>query len=90
MLNEGVRALEEEVVASATELDLATVFGMGFAPFHGGLLHYADRIGAEALVTRLERIADSADVSARPGGREKFQPAARLREMAQTGARFFE
>ena len=90
MLNEGVRALEEEVVASATELDLATVFGMGFAPFHGGLLHYADRIGAEALVTRLERIADAADVSARPGGRDKFQPAARLREMAQSGARFFE
>jgi 3-hydroxyacyl-CoA dehydrogenase / enoyl-CoA hydratase / 3-hydroxybutyryl-CoA epimerase len=90
MLNEGVRALEEEVVASASDLDLATVFGMGFAPFHGGLLHYADRIGAEALVTRLERLADATDVSARPGGREKFQPAARLREMAQTGARFFE
>jgi 3-hydroxyacyl-CoA dehydrogenase/enoyl-CoA hydratase/3-hydroxybutyryl-CoA epimerase len=90
MLNEGVRALEEGVVASATELDLATVFGMGFAPFHGGLLHYADRIGAEALVTRLERIADAPDVATRPDGREKFQPAERLRAMAQTGARFFE
>ena len=90
MLNEGVRALEEQVVASATELDLATVFGMGFAPFHGGLLHYADRIGAEALVSKLERIADAADASGRAGGREKFTPAARLQEMARNGARFFE
>lgn len=90
MLNEGVRALEEQVVASATELDLATVFGMGFAPFHGGLLHYADRIGAQNLVAKLEAIAGAADVSGRPGGREKFTPAAQLQEMARTGARFFE
>ena len=90
MLNEGVRALDEQVVESATELDLATVFGMGFAPFHGGLLHYADRVGAGVLARKLERIADAADVSGRSGGREKFTPAARLQQMAQNGARFFE
>ncbi|MAW59198.1 MAG: hypothetical protein CMJ94_00025 [Planctomycetes bacterium] len=90
MLNEGVRALEEQVVAGPAELDLATVFGMGFAPFHGGLLHYADHVGAELLVRKLEAIADSPEVSGRPGGREKFTPAARLQEMARTGARFFE
>ncbi|MCH2100416.1 MAG: 3-hydroxyacyl-CoA dehydrogenase NAD-binding domain-containing protein [Planctomycetes bacterium] len=89
MLNEGVRALEEQVVESAIELDLATVFGMGFAPFHGGLLHYADRIGAKNLVSKLENIADTADASKRVGGREKFTPAKRLQEMARNGSRFF-
>jgi hypothetical protein len=57
MLNEAARALEEEVVAGPRELDLATVFGMGFPPFHGGLLRYADSVGLHAIAEKLSRIA---------------------------------
>lgn len=90
MVNEGVRALEEGVVASATELDLATVFGMGFAPFRGGLLHYVDQRGAGEIVQRLEQIAGAPDVASRSGGPEKFEPATLLRSMASSGKRFFK
>jgi 3-hydroxyacyl-CoA dehydrogenase/enoyl-CoA hydratase/3-hydroxybutyryl-CoA epimerase len=88
MLNEAARALEEEVVAGARELDLATIFGMGFPPFRGGLLAWADTLGAREIVARLERIAGEADIAARTGGRERFTPAASLKRMALSGARF--
>ena len=88
MLNEAARALEEEVVAGARELDLATIFGMGFPPFRGGLCCWADTLGPKELVARLERIAGEADVAARTGGRERFTPAASLKRMAVSGARF--
>ena len=88
MLNEAARALEEQVVAGPRELDLATVFGMGFPPFRGGLLSWADTLGTREIVARLERIGAAADVQSRPGGRERFAPAASLRRMAQSDARF--
>ncbi|HXH65301.1 MAG TPA: 3-hydroxyacyl-CoA dehydrogenase NAD-binding domain-containing protein, partial [Mariprofundaceae bacterium] len=40
MLIEALACLEEGVVAAADQLDAALVFGIGFPPFRGGLLHY--------------------------------------------------
>ncbi len=81
MVNEAARCLEEGVVSDAAVLDLATVFGTGFAPFRGGLLRYADGLGTAEVVKRLETIAER-DVAARPGGKEKFTPAELLRRLA--------
>jgi 3-hydroxyacyl-CoA dehydrogenase/enoyl-CoA hydratase/3-hydroxybutyryl-CoA epimerase len=83
MLDEAARAIEEEVVAGPRELDLATVFGMGFPPFHGGLLRWADARGATEITAKLEAIARSPDVAARSGGRERFEPAERLLYLAR-------
>ncbi|MBK7641598.1 MAG: hypothetical protein IPJ19_00885 [Planctomycetes bacterium] len=88
MLNEAARALEERVVVGPRELDLATVFGMGFPPFRGGLCAWADTLGPKEIVARLERIAAESDIVARTGGRERFTPAASLIEKARSGARF--
>ncbi len=82
MVNEAARCMEEGVTQSVEDLDLATVFGMGFAPFRGGLLRYARSEGFASIVARLEVIANSQDVCNRPGGREKFTPAPWLRENA--------
>ncbi len=88
MLNEAARALEEEVVAGPRELDLATVFGMGFAPFRGGLLRYADRRGLPAIVERLRLLADKQGVGDRASGRPRFEPAPLLVELARDGRHF--
>lgn len=90
MVNEAARCMEEQVTATAAELDLATVFGMGFAPFHGGLLHYADSLGIKEVVRRLEAIAAASDIVARPGGVAKFTPAAYLLELADRDAKIFD
>jgi 3-hydroxyacyl-CoA dehydrogenase/enoyl-CoA hydratase/3-hydroxybutyryl-CoA epimerase len=88
MLNEAARALEEQVVAGPRELDLATVFGMGFAPFRGGLLRYADARGIAECVDALRRIAASPGVAGRSAGRLRFDPAPLLVAMARDGRRF--
>src|SRR5262249_17848879 len=45
MINEAAMILDEKIVASAPELDLAMIMGTGFPPFRGGLLRYADSLG---------------------------------------------
>lgn len=88
MLNEAARALEEEVVAGPRELDLATVFGMGFAPFHGGLLRWADTRGLSAVADSLTRIAALPKIAGRDAGEARFTPAPLLAELAGAGRTF--
>src|SRR5688572_10586533 len=45
MVNEASLILDEKIVASAAELDLAMIMGTCFPPFRGGLLRYADALG---------------------------------------------
>jgi 3-hydroxyacyl-CoA dehydrogenase/enoyl-CoA hydratase/3-hydroxybutyryl-CoA epimerase len=80
MINEAAYCMAEELVASASKLDIAMIFGTGFPPFRGGLLRHADSLGASRVVSMLE------DLASRLGTR--FQPAPLLRDMAKSGARF--
>ncbi|MEO0651870.1 MAG: 3-hydroxyacyl-CoA dehydrogenase NAD-binding domain-containing protein [Planctomycetota bacterium] len=88
MVNEAARILDEGVVDDPAMLDLATVYGMGFAPFRGGVLAYADARGLPAIVDRLRELAASPEIASRPGGPERFEPAPRLIELAASGGRF--
>ena len=90
MVNEAVRCLEERVVDGPVALDLAMVFGTGFAPFRGGVLRYADHRGLADVVARLEYFAQSPTISARAGGSKKFTPAESLQRHAKAGTRFHD
>lgn len=57
MLNVAVGALREGIVADAELLDVAMVFGTGFAPFRGGPLAYARDRGIAEVVARLGELA---------------------------------
>jgi 3-hydroxyacyl-CoA dehydrogenase/enoyl-CoA hydratase/3-hydroxybutyryl-CoA epimerase len=57
MVNEAARLLSEGVIDSTDAVDLGTVLGLGLAPFRGGLAHFADAVGTESLVTRLNSLA---------------------------------
>lgn len=46
MVNEVARCLEEGIVASPAEADMALVYGLGFPPFHGGACRYLDTLGS--------------------------------------------
>lgn len=59
MINEAAFALEDKVVEAASDVDLAMVFGTGFAPFRGGPLRYADSIGIGAVVDGLKGLGES-------------------------------
>jgi len=89
MLNEAARCLEEEVVAGPTELDLATVFGMGFAPFRGGLLRFADSLGISTVHERFQALAQAPDVVDRGAGVQRFEPTALVERLARDGCGFY-
>ncbi len=82
MINEAARVLEEGVVASAGSLDLAMIMGTGFPPFHGGLLRYADSLGAEAILMRLT------DLQRVHGAR--FAPAGLIMELSAADRSFYQ
>ncbi len=50
MIVEASRCLEEGIVDTPVELDMSLVLGLGFPPFLGGLMRYADHLGADALL----------------------------------------
>jgi len=77
MVNEAARCLEEGVVRSAAELDLAMIFATGFPPFRGGLCRWADHEGLPRLVATLERLEVAAG--------ERFRPSDALRATAEAG-----
>lgn len=58
MINEVVRCLEEGVIASPAEADMALVYGLGFPPFHGGAFRYLDTLGSDTFVAGAEPFAE--------------------------------
>jgi 3-hydroxyacyl-CoA dehydrogenase/enoyl-CoA hydratase/3-hydroxybutyryl-CoA epimerase len=53
MLNEATRCLEENVITEPSQLDLALIYGIGFPPYRGGILRYADTLGMKIVHQKL-------------------------------------
>jgi 3-hydroxyacyl-CoA dehydrogenase/enoyl-CoA hydratase/3-hydroxybutyryl-CoA epimerase len=81
MINEATRCLEEKIVTRPDKVDLAMIFGTGFAPFRGGLLSYADTEG-------LQKICDALTEFSQIYG-QRFVPADALKEIAGSGKNFY-
>jgi 3-hydroxyacyl-CoA dehydrogenase/enoyl-CoA hydratase/3-hydroxybutyryl-CoA epimerase len=58
MIAEASRCLDEAVVRTPGELDLAMVMGTGFPPFRGGPLRYADAQGVNRISDDLKKWQD--------------------------------
>ncbi|MFT5881177.1 MAG: 3-hydroxyacyl-CoA dehydrogenase/enoyl-CoA hydratase/3-hydroxybutyryl-CoA epimerase [Moritella sp.] len=50
MMFEAIRCLDEGVIASPQEGDLAMIYGTGFPPFRGGIFYYMDQLGLANLL----------------------------------------
>ncbi len=49
---ESARCLHEKIVEESHELDLAMLTGLGFPPFRGGPIRYAEAVGPETLLEK--------------------------------------
>ncbi|OLO12028.1 multifunctional fatty acid oxidation complex subunit alpha [Chromohalobacter japonicus] len=78
---EAVRCLEDGIVATPAEADMALIYGIGFPPFRGGALHYIDALGVETFVAQAETLAEELG--------PLYRPTERLRDMAAKGERFY-
>ncbi|EHH2484258.1 fatty acid oxidation complex subunit alpha FadB [Vibrio parahaemolyticus] len=58
MINEVVLCLQEGIIATPQEADMALVYGLGFPPFRGGVFRYLDSIGIAEFVEMAKQHAD--------------------------------
>ena len=59
VINEAALCLAEGIALKPDDVDLAMVFGTGFAPFRGGPLRYAESVGIQQVVNRLIELSKS-------------------------------
>jgi 3-hydroxyacyl-CoA dehydrogenase / enoyl-CoA hydratase / 3-hydroxybutyryl-CoA epimerase len=76
MINEAAFCLQEHV-ASAGDIDLAMIAGTGFPQDKGGPLHYADQLGLDAILEKLQRYSQELG--------SRFWPAPILKRMVGAG-----
>ena len=81
MLLEATRVLEEKLVRDARDVDLGLIFGTGFPPFKGGLLFWADSLGAKQIIEMLKPYEVLG---------KRYQPTDLLKEMASSSATFYK
>jgi 3-hydroxyacyl-CoA dehydrogenase/enoyl-CoA hydratase/3-hydroxybutyryl-CoA epimerase/enoyl-CoA isomerase len=55
MLLECSRCLEDGIVATPLEVDVALLCGLGFPPFRGGIFRWADSVGPQVLLEAAEK-----------------------------------
>ena len=79
--NEAALCIQEEVIATPQEGDVAAIFGTGYPPCKGGPFLYMDTVGAQNIVDRLERLADKIG--------PEFTPSQILYDMAKFGKTFY-
>jgi 3-hydroxyacyl-CoA dehydrogenase len=80
MLLEATRMLQRGDVRDASQIDLAVILGFGFPPSRGGLLYWADQLGAARTV---ELLGTLDYLGARA------QPTPLLLDLAQGGGTFY-
>ncbi|MDO4699742.1 MAG: fatty acid oxidation complex subunit alpha FadB [Moraxella sp.] len=79
--NETVRCLEDNIVASAGEADMAMLMGLGFPPFRGGPCRYIDQVGLSEFVALCDKYAHLG---------KAYEAPKLLRDMAERGETFYQ
>ncbi|KAH7844922.1 hypothetical protein Vadar_033231 [Vaccinium darrowii] len=78
VVNEACRVFAEGIAVKAADLDIAAVMGMGFPPYRGGIMFWADSLGSKYICSRLEEWSNTYG--------EFFKPCTFLAERAAKGA----
>jgi 3-hydroxyacyl-CoA dehydrogenase/enoyl-CoA hydratase/3-hydroxybutyryl-CoA epimerase/enoyl-CoA isomerase len=80
MLIETARCLEEGIVDSVQEADMGLIMGIGFPPFRGGALKYADTLGLKTVVEKAQKFEALGKL---------YEPTAKMKEMAAAGRKYY-
>ena len=83
MINEASTVLADKIVEDAATVDLGLIFGIGFPPFRGGLLRYADSEGLDRIYDSLLKYAESVD-------KDRYSPSAYLKDLVDNKRKFYD
>lgn len=83
MINEAAAILQDGIVQTAGDVDLGLIFGIGFPPFRGGLLRYADSEGLDNIHDALKKFAESVNI-------DRYTPSSYLTELVESKTTFYE
>lgn len=83
MINEAANILEEKIVEDAGTVDLGLIFGIGFPPFRGGLLRYADAEGLDMVTEAISNFAQTVD-------KDRYQLSSYLQNLVDNKKKFYE
>jgi 3-hydroxyacyl-CoA dehydrogenase/enoyl-CoA hydratase/3-hydroxybutyryl-CoA epimerase/enoyl-CoA isomerase len=78
--NETVRCLEDNIVATPAEADMAMIMGVGFPPFRGGPCRYIDQLGLDNYLALCEQYAHLG---------KAYEAPQKIRDMAAAGETFY-
>jgi 3-hydroxyacyl-CoA dehydrogenase/enoyl-CoA hydratase/carnithine racemase len=81
-INEAAYMIQEEICDRPQDMDLAIIYGLGFPPYRGGILRYADAWGIRNVYEHLLKLEHEHGV--------RFKPASLLKEMAESGRTFYK
>ncbi|MDE2580173.1 MAG: enoyl-CoA hydratase/isomerase family protein [Rhodospirillales bacterium] len=81
-VNEACRILEEGKAYRASDIDVMWLHGFGFPRYRGGLMFWADQIGARAVYDQIAAWHQAYG--------ERWTPARLLRDLAESGTPFRE
>lgn len=81
MVNEASRCLEEKIIKNAAYLDFAMIAGTGFPAFRGGILKYADSLGLDYVIKKLEEFEKHCG--------ERFKPSNLLYTLQKENKTFY-
>ncbi|EXB37513.1 Peroxisomal fatty acid beta-oxidation multifunctional protein AIM1 [Morus notabilis] len=77
VVNEACRVLEEGIVVRASDLDIASVLGMSFPSYRGGIVCWADMVGPRHVYSSLKKWSEAYG--------DFFKPSRYLEERATKG-----
>ena len=79
LVNEGARILDEGIALRASDIDIVWINGYGFPRWRGGVMHWADTVGLDAVHTTIAGLSESQDY---------WEPAPLLSRLASEGKGF--
>jgi 3-hydroxyacyl-CoA dehydrogenase len=79
LVNEGANIIDEKIAQRASDVDVVWIHGYGFPRHRGGPMFWADEVGLEKILAKIEEFDRTHDF---------WKPAPLLKRLAQSGRRF--
>jgi 3-hydroxyacyl-CoA dehydrogenase len=79
LVNEGAHIIDERIAQRASDVDVVWIHGYGFPRHRGGPIYWADEVGLDKILSRIEEFNRTHDF---------WEPAPLLQRLASSGQKF--